>query len=52
MVIKVYCMSCRGEVPMETAEMKRKKTKNGRTYLGGECPVCGKKISKFVKSEE
>ena len=51
MLIKVYCVGCRGEIQMETAEMKRKKSKNGRSYLIGECPVCGKKVSKFVKSE-
>ena len=51
MLIKVYCVGCRGEIQMETAEMKRKKSKNGRSYLSGECPVCGKKVSKFVKSE-
>lgn len=51
-LIEVYCVGCRGKILMETAKMKRRKSKNGRTYLSGECPACGRNVSKFVKSDE
>lgn len=43
----VYCLSCRERRPVVNAHEER--TENGRLLLKGECGVCGRNVSRFIR---
>jgi hypothetical protein len=44
-----YCVKCREKREIKDAE--RVEMENGRKALKGVCPVCGTKITRFVKDD-
>ena len=48
--MKTYCVKCRKDV--ENIDPKMVRTKNDRLIMQSKCPVCGNKMSRFVKEQE
>jgi hypothetical protein len=44
-----YCVKCREK--REIKDIERVEMENGRKALKGVCPVCGTKITRFVKDD-
>jgi uncharacterized protein DUF5679 len=44
-----YCVKCREK--REIKDVERVEMENGRKALKGVCPVCGTKITRFVKDD-
>lgn len=45
--VRVYCLGCRARQPVRNVRYET--TPQGRRRLMGECAVCGRKVSQFVK---
>ena len=45
-----YCVKCRKD--NENIDRKMVRTKNNRLIMQSKCPVCGIKMSRFVKEQE
>ena len=45
-----YCVKCRKD--NENIDPKMVRTKNNRLIMQSKCPVCGIKMSRFVKEQE
>jgi len=45
--MEAYCVKCKTKRPMSNPE--RVVLKNGRHAMKGTCPVCGTKLTRFVK---
>jgi hypothetical protein len=45
-----YCVKCREK--REIKDAQQVKMDNGRTAMKGVCPVCGTKITRFIKDSE
>ncbi len=45
--VRVYCLGCRAKQPVRNVRYET--TPKGRRRLAGECAVCGRKVSQFVK---
>lgn len=50
MRVEGYCVKCREKREIKDAE--KVKMDNGRTAMKGSCPVCGTKITRFIKDSE
>ena len=48
--MKAYCVKCKKAGEMK--DPKKKETKNGRWMMQGVCPVCGTKMSVFIKDSD
>ena len=48
--MKTYCIKCRKNT--EILNSKIFKTTNNRLIMQSKCPVCGIKMSRFVKTQE
>lgn len=48
--MKAYCVKCKKAGEMK--DPKKKETKNGRFMMQGICPVCGTKMSVFIKNSD
>jgi hypothetical protein len=48
--MKAYCVKCKKAGEMK--DPKKKETKNGRWMMQGVCPVCGTKMSVFIKESD
>ena len=48
--MKAYCVKCKKAGDMK--DPKKKETKNGRWMMQGVCPVCGTKMSVFIKNDD
>jgi hypothetical protein len=46
-----YCVKCREKKDVNDANVEHGTAKNGRPFVKAECPTCGTKMFKFVKSE-
>ena len=48
--MEAYCVSCKKNTESKTSSVS--KTKQNRFMLLSNCAVCGKKKSRFIKSQE
>ena len=48
--MKTYCANCKKDT--ENIDPKMFRTKNNRLIKQSKCPVCGIKMSRFVKEQE
>ena len=53
-IIKAWCVKCRTKQPIKDPQEVEVKGKGGtpRKMLRGFCPICGTKMTKFVKSSK
>ena len=47
--MKIYCVKCRKDT--ENIDPKMVTTKNNRLIMQWKCPICGIKMSRFVKEQ-
>ena len=48
--MKTYCVKCRKDT--ENIDAKMDRAKNNRLIMQLKCPICGIKMSRFVKEQE
>ena len=48
--MKTYCVTCRKDT--ENIDTKMDRTKNNRLIMQSKCPICGIKMTRFVKEQE
>ena len=48
--MNTYCIKCREDT--ENINPKIVRTKNNRLIMQSKCPICGIKMSRFVKEQE
>lgn len=50
--IKAWCHQCKSKVIVVNAALNKKEIKKDsyRTFLKGECAICGRKVSSIVKN--